>query len=66
MRRVRIFSNANHALVQQWVNEWLANHQTAIIFNVLQTESQSDNGTSWSLTITIFYYEGEQGDAGKV
>lgn len=57
MRKIKIFRLAayNDEMV---INHWLAEHKAAIIHNMLQTECVVD-GTAW-ITITIFYYEGEQ------
>lgn len=63
MRKIKIFSDSGVGVVEREVNEWLAVHKSAIIHNLLQSESYvgGDDDGQWSLTITIFYYEGEQG-----
>lgn len=60
MRKIKIFRVGVFNDVRV-INEWLAEHKSAIIDQMLQSESNTSDG--WSLTITIFYYEGEQGDA---
>lgn len=59
MRKIKIFTSSDAETVGQEVNSWLASHKSAIIHDILQSESH-DTG-DWTLTITIFYYEGEQG-----
>lgn len=61
MRKIKIFTDDNSHEIESEVNTWLAAHQSAIIHNVLQSETYVGGETEgeWSLTITIFYYEGE-------
>lgn len=61
MRKIKIFTDSNADVIEREVNTWLVSHKLAIIHDMLQSESH-DTG-DWTLTITIFYYEGEQGDA---
>lgn len=61
MRKIKIFSDASERLIELAVNRWLAEHRAVIIFNTLQSECYSVGLNSRALTITIFYYEGEQG-----
>lgn len=59
MRKIKIFRFSQYNNSEEAVNVWLSEHGTAIIHNVLQSESiDSDGSGAWSLTITIFYYEG--------
>lgn len=59
MRRVKIFSDSDHEVIEQQVNKWLAGHATAVIFRTMQSECEIEG--LWSLTITVFYYEGARG-----
>jgi hypothetical protein len=42
--------------LSQKLNTWLADHPSAEILNILQSESQGAD-RSWNITITIFYRE---------
>ena len=42
--------------LSQKLNTWLAEHPSAEILNILQSESQGAD-RSWNITITIFYRE---------
>lgn len=59
MRKIKIFRFSEFNNAEATVNDWLAQHRTVIVHNVLQSESHA-TWHSWTLTITIFYYEGEQ------
>ena len=61
MRKIKIFTDDGPVGVERSVNEWLVAHRSAIIHNILQSESYvgGEADGEWSLTITIFYYEGE-------
>lgn len=58
MRKIKIFTDNDAGGIERKMNHWLIGHKSAIIHNVLQSECCLVDGT-WSLTITIFYYEGE-------
>lgn len=59
MRKIKIFTGCDHVEVEEETNKWLADHRTAIIHRTMQSECCLVEG-AWSLTITIFYYEGKQ------
>lgn len=56
MRKIKIFRLAAYN-DETVINNWLVEHKAAIIHKMLQSESGV--GLDWTLTITIFYYEGE-------
>lgn len=56
MRKIKIFRLAAYN-DETVINHWLAEHKAAIVHKMLQSESGV--GLDWTLTITIFYYEGE-------
>lgn len=64
MRKVKIFSDSGPRVVQQAINEWLADHESVVVYDMLQSESylneDSDGCGLWSLTVTIFYCEEER------
>lgn len=64
MRKIKIFTDANETEMEDEINEWLIERPAIIVHNILQSEScvGDEDDSTWSLTITIFYYEGEGHD----
>lgn len=58
MRKIKIFRLTDFSAVEPTVNQWLAEHERITIVSMCQSESHA-TWHPWSLTITIFYYEGE-------
>jgi hypothetical protein len=55
--RIKIFSDSDIVELEQRVNDWLEENETAEVVQLAQTESPELNGTPWSARITLLYRE---------
>ncbi len=56
MKKAKVFIEARRLDLENALNEWLKDHNSAKIISVTQSESQDERG--WTATITILYDEG--------
>lgn len=55
MKKAKVFIEARRLDLENSLNEWLKEHNSAKILSVTQSESQDERG--WTATITILYDE---------
>ncbi len=53
--RIKIFSDSDIVELENRVNDWLEENESAEIVQLAQTESPEVNGTPWSARITLLY-----------
>ena len=51
--KMKVFTEATHALVENRVNEWLQHHRVTVAHI---GQSQSEKGGNFLFTISLFYY----------
>jgi len=55
--RIKIFSDSDIVELENRVNDWLEENESAEIIQLAQTESPEVKGTPWSARITLLYRE---------